>query len=379
MDPTWHSQPNADYYIPPPDDDFSPDMIDLLPFDESVYQLQSSADPASSSRRSRASADPQPTTSRTTMGNSPQSMSSAFDFTTARTSSPFVNPSQANASSEDIWLFNPATGEVGATASPEGAPKRSRGSAADSISACWTSPLCPNKKDDGGLSNSCKGECADFLFEHPSELPEDKKILLDLLAKSQPRVVLEPPQRGSLKRQDMESTPDDTGRDLNKPSSPVLTFRTASTIPDSSSSTTAPTALPDDDAPTACEPAAASKSKGRVPHKQVEKRYRTNVNAQLEALRRVVPVSKQQLVGFDGLDMEDLAAAGSINAARQPSKAVVLSSATAYIKQLENDNARLQEEIRALKGQNNTLQSLVKCDDCSLMKYVKRWKIQGPA
>ena len=114
-----------------------------------------------------------------------------------------------------------------------------------------------------------------------------------------------------------------------------------------------------------------------MPHRQVEKKYRLNVNAQLEALRRVVPVSKQQLVGFDGLDMEDLAAASGLGGARQPSKAVVLSSATAYIKQLEKDNARLQEEIRALKRQNNTLQSLVKCDDCSLMNYVKRWKIQG--
>jgi hypothetical protein len=116
-----------------------------------------------------------------------------------------------------------------------------------------------------------------------------------------------------------------------------------------------------------------------VPHNQVEKRYRLNVNAQLDALRRVVPVSRQRLAGFDGglPDVEDISGGGA--AARAPSKAVVLASATAYIRQLEADNARLAEEVRELRGQNGTLQSLVKCDGCSLMDYVKRWKIQGGA
>lgn len=72
-------------------------------------------------------------------------------------------------------------------------------------------------------------------------------------------------------------------------------------------------------------------------------------------------------------DVKDLA----MNS-RQPSKAVVLSSATAYIKQLEKENKRLQEELTAMKAQNKTLQSLVKCDDCSLMNYARQWKIRAP-
>jgi hypothetical protein len=80
------------------------------------------------------------------------------------------------------------------------------------------------------------------------------------------------------------------------------------------------------------------------------------------------------------LDIEDLAASSSGNSSsssRQPSKAVVLASATAHIRQLERDNARMAAELEALRGQNRTLQQLVKCEDCSLVKYVRRWKIQG--
>jgi hypothetical protein len=383
MDSTWHSQSDSDYYIQPPDEDFSSDMLNLFPFDESVFQ---------------ASADPQ-STSRTTMGTS---LPTPLDLSPGTASSPFLNPGPH--ASEDIWLFNPATGEVGANPGAASTPapsKRSRGPTADGISACWTSPLCPNKKADGGRPDSCKGECADFLFAHPSELPEDKKILAELLAKSQPRVVLELPtdrqQRRGVKRQDMESA-SATGRALTKPSSPPIkasSSRAASrATPESStgSSTaarTSPTDVDDDDREDVDDddgggggsPAAAPKPKGRVPHNQVEKKYRLNVNAQLDALRRVVPVSRQRLAGFDGgvLDVEDLAAAGlgPASALKQPSKAAVLASATAYILQLENENARLLDEVRELKGQNGTLQSLVKCEDCSLMNYVKKWKIQG--
>ena len=368
MDPTWPSQSNADYYIPSPDDDFSHDMLSLFPFDDSVFQ---------------ASADPQ-SRSRTTADNS--SPLTPFDPTATGTSSPFLNP-QADTSA-DIWLFNPTTGEVGANPPPNElrAPsKRSRGPVADGISACWTSPLCPRKRPDGTPPDSCEGECADFLFAPPPELPDDKKSVLDMLAKSQPRVVLEspPPQRQrGLKRQGTASTPDASGRDLRGTAFfPGLGAASGAAAPGSPArSSTASTARPDDDLPAEAAAPAPARPGGRVPHTQVERKYRLNVNAQLDALRRVVPVSRQRLVGFDGglpppPDLEDVAGA----AARAPSKAVVLASATAYIRQLEAENARLREEARELRGQNGTLQSLVKCDGCSLMDYVKKWKIQGSA
>jgi len=122
------------------------------------------------------------------------------------------------------------------------------------------------------------------------------------------------------------------------------------------------------------------------------------VNSQLEALRRAIPL-KQHLSSFTlssssaypdtlALDIEDIANASS--APRQISKAVVLSSATAYIKMLERENTKLKADMEKLKegmdelkGQNRTLQGLPglvnsNCDDCGLLNYVRRLKIQGP-
>jgi hypothetical protein len=58
---------------------------------------------------------------------------------------------------------------------------------------------------------------------------------------------------------------------------------------------------------------------------------------------------------------------------------VVLASATAYIKMLENENRKLKDDMEALKGQNKTLQGLVKCEDCSVIDYLRRWRIQAAA
>jgi Helix-loop-helix DNA-binding domain len=290
------------------------------------------------------------------------------------------------------WLFNPITGEVSLGQDIRAAPKRTKNNdEGDAIAACWTSPLCPNKKEDGGRPDSCKGECADFLFAHPDELPADKRFLSELITKSEPKVALGPPSTRGIKRQEMDSPSDFLIRTAETSSPPDLFIQNLSTSPDTAATPdsliVAPSTLststpppnqeektPKPSASLSRESAAIQasiKQKGRVPHNQVEKKYRENVNAQLEALRRVVPVSRQQLAGYDGFDIEDLGAN-----ARQPSKAIVLASATAYIKQLEKDKERMEEELANLKTQNKTLQSLVKCDDCSLMNYMKRWKLQ---
>jgi len=304
---------------------------------------------------------------------SPQSITSALEFDS--TTPPLIT-SQENSPLDD-WLLNPTTGEVTYSGESErDMSKRSRGDVDDEISACWKSPLCPNKKEGGGRPDSCRGECADYLFAHPSELPEDKKILSEIMAKSEPKVVLETSNQQRSKRSEMESTPEPSGRTTQNKSASNTESRAPSrknTERSSSSSTKRASASPPPKTTYDSDMSSTQqKSKGRVPHNQVEKKYRENVNAQLEALRRVVPVSKQQLVGFDGLDIEDLPMS-----TRQPSKAVVLSSATAYIRQLEKDNKKLLEELAALKTQNKTLQSLVKCDDCSLMNYARNWKIRG--
>jgi len=305
--------------------------------------------------------------------SSPESLRSLLESNSIAGSAPSVPPND--------WPFNSTNGEDSSSLYARDVSKRSRNdSESNAIAACWTSPICPITKDDGNRPNSCEGECANFLFAHPSKLPDDKIILSDIMAKSRPRVTLERPSR-NLKRQNIDtisktpnlSTTSSKSQYESRISSTSLVTRSSIL----STSTITPSVVETKQPKSAktilvsANALSATKLKGCVPHNQVEKKYRENVNAQLEALRLIVPVSRQQLTGFEGFDLEDL---GANN--RQASKAVVLSSATAYIKQLEKDTQRLAEEVDSLKTQNKTLQSLIKCDDCSLMTYMKRWRIQ---
>jgi hypothetical protein len=111
------------------------------------------------------------------------------------------------------------------------------------------------------------------------------------------------------------------------------------------------------------------KSRRRLPHNQVERKYRESLNTQLDTLRRVVPSLQQSAANCDGPDIEDLPTPS------KPSKAVILASATAYIKQQEKDKKQLADENQLLRARIKALQALVKCDDCSLMQYVMDLKI----
>jgi len=102
----------------------------------------------------------------------------------------------------------------------------------------------------------------------------------------------------------------------------------------------------------------------------VEKKYRENVNSQLEALRRAVPFSGNDSSGT--YDIEDLGAS-----TRQPSKATILSNATSYIKQLEKENERMLEDVANLKAQNRTLQLVLNGNSASLLNSIERWKIEN--
>jgi hypothetical protein len=113
-----------------------------------------------------------------------------------------------------------------------------------------------------------------------------------------------------------------------------------------------------------------AKSSSRTPHHQVERKYRKNVNTQLEALMNVLPASKLHQHGTGGLEIED-----NTSSARKPAKATVVSSATAYIKQLERENKELFDEVQVLKERTNHLHPL-KRDGFSLMKYGMQQKIQ---
>jgi hypothetical protein len=87
---------------------------------------------------------------------------------------------------------------------------------------------------------------------------------------------------------------------------------------------------------------AKSQRTGRLPHNQVERKYREGLNTELERLRKAVPTLPHS---------EEGEAMGQ----PKPSKAMVLSSAIDYIKKIEREKEALKEEVERLKqnqGQN---------------------------
>ena len=101
--------------------------------------------------------------------------------------------------------------------------------------------------------------------------------------------------------------------------------------------------------------APSSKKGGSQPpkktaHNMIEKRYRTNLNDKIAALRDSVPslrvMSRPNGTEEDD-DPEDLE---GLTPAHKLNKATVLSKATEYIRHLEKRNKRLTDEVATLKG-----------------------------
>jgi len=101
----------------------------------------------------------------------------------------------------------------------------------------------------------------------------------------------------------------------------------------------------------------------KASHNKVERKYRENLNSKFELLRKAVPLAKTAPDGkvlSDGADVEELAKT------QKPRKAEILASATAYMKQMEDSNRLLREEVESLKARNQELEKNTRCENCWL-------------
>jgi hypothetical protein len=91
---------------------------------------------------------------------------------------------------------------------------------------------------------------------------------------------------------------------------------------------------------------SSSKSQqvGRLPHNQVERKYREGLNSELERLRRAVPTLPHS---------ED----GGVMGQPKPSKAMVLSSAIDYIRSIEKERDALRAENERLQQRQSEYKS----------------------
>ncbi|KAK4952644.1 hypothetical protein LTR10_009450 [Elasticomyces elasticus] len=103
----------------------------------------------------------------------------------------------------------------------------------------------------------------------------------------------------------------------------------------------------------------------RLPHNLIERRYRDNLNHQIEVLRDELPTFKS-IVACTA-DIEDPSSLGG----KWPSKAVVIAAAVQYIALLEQERGQANARNTLLCEQVEGLQKLVRCDDCSIVKYLE--------
>lgn len=97
----------------------------------------------------------------------------------------------------------------------------------------------------------------------------------------------------------------------------------------------------------------------KTAHNMIEKRYRTNLNDKIAALRDSVPslrvMSRPNGGNEEDDDPEDLE---GLTPAHKLNKATVLSKATEYIRHLEKRNKKLQDEVNTLKGRLETMERM---------------------
>lgn len=106
-------------------------------------------------------------------------------------------------------------------------------------------------------------------------------------------------------------------------------------------------------------PSFKSQKTGRLPHNQVERKYREGLNAELERLRRAVPSLPQS---------DEAGAMGQ----PKPSKAMVLASAIEYIRKIETERDVLKaenEKLRNAAASGQTIRSW-KVEDESLQEFL---------
>lgn len=109
-------------------------------------------------------------------------------------------------------------------------------------------------------------------------------------------------------------------------------------------------------------------SRGRVPHNLVERRYRDNLNNQIELLRLTLP-SLRDAQPCTAADYED------VSSPRMPSKAVIIQTAASYIQDMQNERTRLLDANQALQEQITSLQRLIQCDDSNVLQYVNAMRL----
>lgn len=139
------------------------------------------------------------------------------------------------------------------------------------------------------------------------------------------------------------------------PSAAVPNFRPSGCASSASGRENVPA---DFDLPTKLGRPKATRAKSRrLPHSTIERRYRDNLNRQIEIIRDKVPAFSAAL-GCPA-DIEEVNPT-----AKWPSKGVVIAAASRHIEKVEREREQAYTSNLELRKQIDALQKFVRCEDC---------------
>jgi len=112
-----------------------------------------------------------------------------------------------------------------------------------------------------------------------------------------------------------------------------------------------------------------TRRRGRQPHSLVERRYRENLNSQIEELQHALQKVQVNRTG----DRQHSAEIISLDTTVRIRKSDILAKALNYVYQSEVDMRHMANEISRLQGQveaNENMEALGKCKDCPWKKKI---------
>lgn len=285
---------------------------------------------------------------------------------TANEASSFFNPFnqesvQGFLSRFPVDFFSPSTGLDDTTASVStyepmsiAGPGCSSSCPQCPIDPGWCSAACPSSGNHGVAQQDIEsGLPSPSDISHPPALPLSYTDLLDSST--------EPPQPS-----EPWSSPFSEGKRVSRPR---LTSR----------SVTAPISDPD------FNDGAQRPLSGRANHLMTEQRYRKNLNARLDQLKRVLSAVESNMKAEDdqhagairyGLEADDKTQPSSSG---KLTKSDVLLGAIQYIKQSEREKRDLTRTNEFLQQRVVALEKLIKCEDCALLKQRNWLNLQSSA
>ena len=113
----------------------------------------------------------------------------------------------------------------------------------------------------------------------------------------------------------------------------------------------------------------------KVRHNIVERRYRENINAQVDVLRDSIVATMQVKDEQNGTSSSRLGA----DELKRLTKAAVIAAATQQIKRARSENDKLLDEHRILQAQIKDLEKRVKCGECPVMQLSVDMGLDSPS